>query len=122
MEVEPGDSQSDDAPLPEGQLSEEVKTSLNQETLRILQECEKEVTMLLTKERKILDRFAQELVEKSELEYDDIISIFNEYGKVNPRSLYGPACSFWSTRAFNSSISQSFTGTCSWYSAAIYYL
>ena len=36
---------------------------------------------LLTKERTLLDRFAKELVEKEELDYDEIDAIFKEYGK-----------------------------------------
>jgi cell division protease FtsH len=71
--------------IPEDQISEEVKNSLNQDTLRVLQESEKEVAALLTKERPILDRFAKELVERLELEYDDIVAIFKEFGKESPR-------------------------------------
>lgn len=71
--------------VPEAQLSEEIKEALNQDTLRTLQECEKEVTELLTVERPILDRFAKELVKRNELEYDDIVDIFKKFGKSNPR-------------------------------------
>ncbi len=62
-------------------VSDKLKYELNMETTRILQECEKEVTALLKKEEKLLDRFAQELVKREELEYDEIEAIFKEYGK-----------------------------------------
>lgn len=63
------------------QLSEKVKEELNQETQAILQQCLKDVKDLLTKERVVLDRFAKELVEKEELDFDEIDEIFKEYGK-----------------------------------------
>ncbi|MCM8811457.1 MAG: AAA family ATPase [Candidatus Omnitrophica bacterium] len=66
-------------------LSENVRAELNAETNAIFQECLKEVEQLLTRERKILDRFADELVKREELEYDDIEAIFAEYGKSQKR-------------------------------------
>ncbi len=67
--------------IPETQLSEFIKQQLNEETNQILQECAKDVEALLKKEKVILDRFAKELQEKDELEYDEIEAIFKEYGK-----------------------------------------
>lgn len=67
--------------IPEGQISEKVKEELNEETSKIIQQCLKDVEELLTKERVILDRFAKELLEKEELDYDEIDAIFKEYGK-----------------------------------------
>jgi cell division protease FtsH len=67
--------------IPEAQLSEDVKQELNAETNTIIQRCVKEVEDLLTKERPLLDRFTKELLEKEELDYDDIDAIFREYGK-----------------------------------------
>jgi len=67
--------------VPEAQLSEQVKAELNEETNRIFQQCAKDVEALLTKERKLLDRFANELLTREELEYDDIEAIFAEAGK-----------------------------------------
>jgi len=71
--------------IPDEQLSEEIKESLNQETMDILGECEKVVTDLLTENRKILDDFAHALVKRDELEYDDIVEIFKKFGKESPR-------------------------------------
>ena len=62
-------------------LSDATKERLNNETHAILSECTKEVEALLRKEDVLLDRFADELLKKDELEYDDIEGIFVEYGK-----------------------------------------
>ena len=67
--------------VPPEQLSEDVKKRLNDDTNKIFAKCFREVEELLTKERPILDRFAKELLEKEELEYDEIEVIFKEYGK-----------------------------------------
>jgi cell division protease FtsH len=66
--------------IPQEQISESLKESLNQETQKIMQGCLKEVEDLLSRERPLLDRFAKELVAKEELEYDEIQAIFKEYG------------------------------------------
>ncbi|MSR77449.1 MAG: AAA family ATPase [Candidatus Omnitrophica bacterium] len=71
--------------LPPEQLSDEVKARLNEDTNKIVRDCLKEVETLLRKETQIFERFAQELLEKQELDYDQIETIFAEYGKVNPR-------------------------------------
>jgi len=67
--------------IPQEQLSEEVKRKLNDDTNKIFARCSKEVEELLSKEINILDRFAKKLLEKEELEYDEIEEIFKEYGK-----------------------------------------
>ena len=61
-------------------LSEKVKEQLNSDAQSIIQENLKEVEETLKKQEKILDRFAKELMEKDELEYDEINAIFKEYG------------------------------------------
>jgi cell division protease FtsH len=67
-------------------LSEKIKEQLNQETQDILQGSLKEVEELLKKEMPLLDRFAQELLKKEELDYDEIEAIFKEFGKSRPLS------------------------------------
>ncbi len=62
-------------------LSDKIKEQLNEETLKILQSCLKEVEELLRKEDTLLERFKDELLQKNELEYDEIEAIFTEYGK-----------------------------------------
>ncbi|MFH2138421.1 MAG: AAA family ATPase [Candidatus Omnitrophota bacterium] len=74
--------------VPDAQLSETIKDSLNEETNQILRKCAKEVEELLIKEKIILDRFAKELLEKDELEFDDIEAIFKEYGKESIRNAH----------------------------------
>ena len=71
--------------IPKEQLSEEMKRKLNDDTNKIFKKCFKEVEELLNNERVILDRFAKELLEKEELEYDEIEAIFKEYGKAPNR-------------------------------------
>jgi cell division protease FtsH len=66
--------------LPKEELSEAVKLDLNKDTTKIMQQCLKEVEKTLTEKREILDRFAKELLAREELEYDEIIAIFEEYG------------------------------------------
>ncbi|HNX68620.1 MAG TPA: AAA family ATPase [Candidatus Omnitrophota bacterium] len=70
-------------------LSEETKLKLNQDVDKIIKDCMAEVEALLRKESQLFDRFAQELITKQELDYDEIEAIFAEYGKVNPRRFTG---------------------------------
>lgn len=65
-------------------ISEDLKTKLNNDVQQILNECEKEVEELLRKETALLDRFAQELLAKDELNYDEIETIFKEFSKTRP--------------------------------------
>lgn len=65
-------------------VSEKIKEDLNNEVQAILQECLKEVEDLLKEESSLLDRFAQELLGKEELNYDEIEAIFKEFGKARP--------------------------------------
>lgn len=67
--------------IPESQISEKLKEKLNTETSKIIDTCLKKVEELLDKEWKIVERFVKELLEKEELEYDEIEAIFKEYGK-----------------------------------------
>lgn len=67
--------------IPPSQLAESTKEKLNNETNKIFQQCYAEVEALLKKESEVLDRFVKELLEKEELEYDEIEAIFKEYGK-----------------------------------------
>ena len=79
------ESLGDYSSIPEQQLSESIKEKLNSETHEIIQSCLKSVEDLLKKENVIFERFAQELIQRLELDYDDIEAIFKEYGKPNPR-------------------------------------
>ncbi|MGH7198473.1 MAG: AAA family ATPase [Candidatus Omnitrophota bacterium] len=79
------ESLGDYTSIPPDQLSGSVKDKLNAETHQIIQSCLKDVEDLLKKENVVFERFAKELIERKELDYDDIEAIFKEYGKSNPR-------------------------------------
>ncbi|MDD5662559.1 MAG: hypothetical protein PHW68_05300, partial [Candidatus Omnitrophica bacterium] len=65
-------------------ISEKLKEQLNNDVQKILNDCLKEVEDLLRRESGLLDRFAQELLNKNELNYDEIENIFKEFGKARP--------------------------------------
>ena len=72
-------------------LSDRTKERLNDETHAILSQCLKDVETLLRNEDVLLERFANELLKKEELEYDEIEAIFVEYGKQRtPRPATAP--------------------------------
>lgn len=79
------ESLGDYAAIPKDQLSDNIKERLNAETHEIIQQCLKDVEELLKKESVLFERFAKELIEREELDYDEIEAIFKEYGKSNPR-------------------------------------
>lgn len=62
-------------------MAEETKAKLDNDVQEILNSCLKEAHSLLVKESALLDRFAQELFKKEELNYDEIEAIFKECGK-----------------------------------------
>jgi cell division protease FtsH len=66
--------------IPKEQLSEDVLKVLNQDTEKIVQNCLNDVKKTLKDNLEVVDRFAKELLHREELEYDEIIAIFNEYG------------------------------------------
>lgn len=77
--------------IPPEQLSEEVKLTLNKDTNDVISFCINEVEKTLTGKRDILDRFASELLKREELEYDEIMAIFAEYGyKEQPAESHAP--------------------------------
>ncbi len=65
-------------------VSEAIKARLDTDVQEILKTCLDEVNTLLRKEEPLLDRLAKELVEKNELNYDEIEAIFKEFGKSRP--------------------------------------
>ncbi|MBI4669225.1 MAG: AAA family ATPase [Elusimicrobia bacterium] len=67
--------------VPAAHLSEAFKEKLNMESQDILNRAEHEVADILKAEWNIVERFANELVAKGELEYDEIDLIFKDYGK-----------------------------------------
>lgn len=65
-------------------VSEKLKEQLSADVQQILNSCLKEVEGLLKNESALLDRFAQELLAKDELNYDEIEAIFKEFNKIRP--------------------------------------
>ncbi len=72
--------------IPPEQLSEKTKEGLNKETMSIFRTCYKKVEKLLLQERKLLDKFAEELLKKEELEYDEIEEIFESHVPADRRT------------------------------------
>lgn len=68
-------------------LSESFKTQLNDETQAILKRCEKETEGFLRKEWPMVEIFANLLLEKEELNYDEIEEVFAAHGKARPAPL-----------------------------------
>ena len=71
----------DFASMPKEQISESLKDRLNTETQDLLHKAMAEVEATLKAEWHIVQRFANELLKKDELDYDEIAAIFIEYGK-----------------------------------------
>jgi len=67
--------------IPPAQLSEDVKTKLNEETNNIINKCAKEVEDLIKKESEVFEYIANELLKRDELDYDEIEEIFKKFGK-----------------------------------------
>jgi len=68
-------------------LSDATKDRLNKEVAKILDNCYKEVKQLLTDELPLLDKLAEQLLAKNELEYEDIDRICQKYGKTKVRKI-----------------------------------
>lgn len=66
-------------------ISEKTKEKLDNDVQKILRQCLKEVEEILSREKELLEYFAQELLKKGELEYDEIVEIFRKYGKERPK-------------------------------------
>ncbi|HAZ08781.1 MAG TPA: hypothetical protein DCZ01_09740 [Elusimicrobia bacterium] len=79
--------------IPEHQLSDDLKKKLNDETQKLLHRAIREVEQILKAEEIILDRFAAELLKREELDYDEIETIFAEYGKPARSLATGPLAS-----------------------------
>ncbi|MCK4463953.1 MAG: hypothetical protein KAU58_06545, partial [Candidatus Omnitrophica bacterium] len=67
--------------IPHEQMSDAIKLKLNEDTNKIIKSSLTEVEDLLKAERVLLDRFAKELLQREELEYDEIEEIFKSYNK-----------------------------------------
>jgi len=66
--------------IPKEQVAEDTRKVLNKDTNAIMKSCLEDVENILSEKREILDEFAKKLLEREELEYDEIIAIFDEHG------------------------------------------
>ena len=76
--------------IPGAQISEDLKRKLNDDTQKLMQKAIADVERMLKTEEIILDRFAAELLKREELDYDEIVAIFAEYGKPPRAHAVGP--------------------------------
>lgn len=67
--------------IPENQLSEEQKAKLNSAVNGIMIKCLHDVEKMLKDEWKIVEEFVELLLNKEELEYDEIEEVFKKHGK-----------------------------------------
>lgn len=66
--------------LEQGHISEKTREILDSDVQHILQDCLKKTTEILTQHKELLEHFAQELIKKGDLEYDEVQAIFNQLG------------------------------------------
>ena len=70
----------------EPMLSEEVKAKLDADVQKIIKQCKDEVEQVLIENRALLDKFAEELLKKEELDYDQMEEIFKAFGKTRAQA------------------------------------
>jgi len=68
----------------EPMISEEIKAKLDNDVQRILHSCLTEVNSILKREKALLEKLAHELLEKQELDYDQLEEVFKSAGKSRP--------------------------------------
>jgi cell division protease FtsH len=68
-------------------ISDKTKEALDNDVQQILQTCLKEAENILLREKELFEYFAQELLRKEELEYDEIVEIFKKHGKERPQTI-----------------------------------
>lgn len=73
--------------IPAEQIADDIKNQLNQDTQSVIKECLKEVESLLERENAVFEKFANELLTREELDYDQIQEIFKQHGTQTPRKL-----------------------------------
>ena len=61
------------------QIAQKTLEILNDDAQKILQDCLQNTTRILTERKDVMEYFAQELLEKGDLEYNDVQEIFNKF-------------------------------------------
>ncbi|OGS18064.1 MAG: hypothetical protein A2219_00825 [Elusimicrobia bacterium RIFOXYA2_FULL_50_26] len=78
--------------IPQNEISNELKEKLNQESIAIINNCLVNVNDFLKANWQVVEAFAQELLKKEELDYDEIDAIFKSCKQgANPAQLEAPA-------------------------------
>ena len=67
--------------IPDNQISDDMKNRLNEEVQGILHKAAEEVESFLRSEWNTMDLFAKTLLEREELDYDEIEAIFKSHGR-----------------------------------------
>lgn len=67
--------------IPESQISSDIKNKLSHEVQTLLHQAAEEVEAFLRSEWELMDVFAKALLERNELDYDEIETIFKAHGK-----------------------------------------
>lgn len=66
--------------IPESELSDELASRLNMEAIAIVQSESKNAEKVLRSHWEIVEHFVKLLLEKDELEYDEVVEVFKKYG------------------------------------------
>lgn len=66
--------------IPEKEISGDIACKLNYETVNLIKREKEEVEKILRKNWNIVEEFVKLLIEKEELEYDEIVDVFKKYG------------------------------------------
>lgn len=77
--------------IPENQISNDIKNRLNEEVQGILHKAAEEVEVFLRSEWNTMDLFAKTLLERDELDYDEIEAIFKSHGRERLPGVVAPA-------------------------------
>jgi len=77
-----------DNPYQQGDLllSQELRANLDKETQEILQECLRDVEQLLERESELMEGLVEELMNKRELNYEEIEAVFKRFAKTDTNS------------------------------------
>jgi cell division protease FtsH len=68
-------------------LSDGLKKTLNDDVVEILQRCLKQAMQILTRERALLEKMAEILIDKKTLEYDEVTEICKQHGVGKSRKI-----------------------------------
>jgi len=65
-------------------ISHLIQEDLDKDAQEMIESCYQQINTLLRQEWKIVEKLADQLVEKEELDYDEIEAVFKEFSKIRP--------------------------------------